>query len=255
MKRGPKLNALERGLAVGALAVLLSLASAATASAIRISEVYAGHGAGASQTSEFVELQMDGAGQNTVQSLHVLGYNGSGGQILNYLLPSNVANSESQRSVLIASSDAAAEFGQASDEGPLAPQVLGNSGGAVCIETIDCVSWGSFPEATALPSPAGPPEAVIPDGSSISRSMAAGCPTLLELADDTDNSLNDFSATSPTPRNNAAAPAGTPCPPPATPTAAAAATTTTTTKKKCKKGQKLKTVKGKRKCVKKKRKK
>lgn len=111
---------------------------------------------------------------------------------------------------------------------------------------IDCVSWGGFsgfgqlpsvpspyvppytlpdvdpypdpgpspdpyPYAAQRASPTGTPAASIPNGSSLHRSIAAGCASWLEPGDDTDSSLADFSASAPSPRNNAAAPAEAPC--------------------------------------------
>jgi hypothetical protein len=56
------------------------------------------------------------------------------------------------------------------------------------------------------------------------RSIARGCATQLDAADDTNNSAGDFSIAPPIQRSNATAPTEAPCTP-----------TTTTTTKKCKK--------------------
>jgi hypothetical protein len=65
-----------------------------------------------------------------------------------------------------------------------------------------------MPGATGAPvAPTG-----IPNGSSITRSIAGGCATLLEASDDTDDSLADFAVTpDKTPRPNSVAPAEKSC--------------------------------------------
>ena len=84
-------------------------------------------------------------------------------------------------------------------------------GGAACFDDIDCVSWGAFTGAALLPSPPGNPAPAIPDGSSLTRTIAPGCATLLEAGDDTNNSVTDFTLGAPSPRANAAAPTETEC--------------------------------------------
>jgi len=73
---------------------------------------------------------------------------------------------------------------------------------------------------------------------SLERSIAPGCPTLLEAGDDTDNSSADFTLAAPSPRNNATTPTETACAGPQSPATAPAAATTFNLKgaiKKCKK--------------------
>jgi hypothetical protein len=205
-----------------ALAASLALAglafSAAPAQAIfhlmKIREVYPGT-SGATHNDAFIELQMFAAGQNFVAGHEVTTYGPAGGTPHSYPIPGNVPNGESQRTILIGGSavgDSDADF---QDVG-LGP-AISPSGGAVCFpdaEPPDCVSWGNFTGNASLPPPgAGTPVAPagIPDGSSIERSIAPNCPTLLENADDTNDSLTDFGIAAPTPRNNATAPTETPC--------------------------------------------
>src|SRR6266536_1975083 len=112
---------------------------------------------------------------------------------------------------------------------------LSPSGGAVCwpinSSPIDCVSWGNFTGDASLPSSAGPPlqgsgaSGAIADGKAVIRSITAGCPTLLEDSDDTNNSAANFSETTPNPRPNSAAITETACATPAP----------TVRKRKCKK--------------------
>jgi hypothetical protein len=98
--------------------------------------------------------------------------------------------------------------GHANFNGALDP-----AGGAVCwdVSLLDCVSWGGFQDAPGLPT--GNPAAAsgIPDGQAIRRSIAPGCPTLLEAADDSNDSATDFALAAPMPRPNSLAPVETAC--------------------------------------------
>jgi len=93
------------------------------------------------------------------------------------------------------------------------------AGGAVCYLSepgfSDCMSWGNFSANSTLMAnygtSAGTPASALSSGMSLRRSIAAGCPTLLEPGDDTDNSAADFAMASPNPRNNASPPTETPC--------------------------------------------
>ena len=93
------------------------------------------------------------------------------------------------------------------------------AGGAVCYTSepgfSDCVSWGNFSDNAGLMTKygttAGTPAPALTSGMALRRSIAAGCPTLLEASDDTDNSATDFSAATPNPRKNSVTPTETPC--------------------------------------------
>ena len=93
------------------------------------------------------------------------------------------------------------------------------AGGAVCYLSepgfSDCMSWGNFSANSNLMADygtsAGTPASALSSGVSLRRSIAAGCPSLLEPGDDTDNSAADFAMASPNPRNNASPPTETPC--------------------------------------------
>lgn len=167
-------------------------------------------GSAINPSSEFVELQMYTANQNFVAGHPVRFYSATGAQTASATFAGSVPNGQNQRSILIATPEAVTQFGVAADLSIGAG--LDPSGGAACWSTFDCVSWGNFTGSAALPSATGTPEAAIPDGSSLCRSIAAGNPTLLESGDDTDNSANDFLPTPPAPRNNAGPAAGEPCP-------------------------------------------
>lgn len=176
----------------------------------KIREVFPG--TTANPTQEYVELQSDFPGQNLLSGHSLVLYDSSGFMV-NSVPLTNVTNADSQRTVLIASS---AYTGATPDiTWSPANDYFDAGGGAVCFDSVDCMSWGTstsfFP---ALTSPAGTNAAAIADGQALRRTIAPGCPTLLEAADDTDNSLTDFSAVTPNPRNNASVPTETGCTPP-----------------------------------------
>jgi hypothetical protein len=97
---------------------------------------------------------------------------------------------------------------------------------------IDCVSWGTFSGNNSPNFPAGAAGAAagaLNVGQSLTRSITPGCPTLLEVSDDTNSSAADFFLTTPSPRNNGVFPTETGCLPPSSSAAASRAG------KKCKK--------------------
>jgi hypothetical protein len=107
--------------------------------------------------------------------------------------------------MVLATPEAEAEFDFSADAAMTPSGALGAVGGAVCWEQIDCVSWGSF--SGSLPSPAGAPASPggIPDGMALRRTIAPGCPSLLEPGDDHDDGA-DFAPAFPGPRPNSVAP-------------------------------------------------
>jgi hypothetical protein len=122
------------------------------------------------------------------------------------------------------------------------------AGGAVCYLSepgfSDCVSWGTFSNNGALTanygssaSP-GAPAGALSSGMALRRSIAPGCPTLLEASDDTNNSATDFAAATPDPRKNSVAPTETPCASGGGPAAYPPASGYPRAKKKCKKHKK-----------------
>jgi hypothetical protein len=198
--------------AVGA-AILLGLVMPAGASASfhlnKIREVYPG--TNADRGSQYVVLQMPVTGENFLSTHQMVYYNASGAQI-GTSSPGDVA-SKSQGTILFAtmspilgvSRDFAINFQPTKQLSP--------SGGAVCWAGVDCVSWGSFHTSTPLPSPAGTPAPAIPDGQALRRKISRGCPSLLEITDDTNNSSADFApASPPKPRNTGTPPTERPCP-------------------------------------------
>ncbi len=196
---------------VGAAALLAIWAPAASATfhLMQIREVYPG--SVAAPGSEYVELQMWAEGQNHVGGHVLRSYDATGTVTGMDAFPADVAHGANQSTMVLATPEAESQFGLISDA-PLVPSgQLDPSGGAVCWENLDCVSWGGF--GGSLPSPTGSPAAPggIPDGMALRRSIAPGCPTLLEPGDDHDDSAADFSVVFPSPRPNSAPPSEHTC--------------------------------------------
>ena len=165
---------------------------------MRIREVFGNNPA--DPNSEFVELQMYAPFQNQVSGHHLVWYSGTGAVVSDCTIPANVSGSTPQSTILFATMSAQTQFGTVPDF--TFPPAITPSGGAVCFENIDCVSWGSFtgstPSATGTPFSGG-----LPALQSIDRKVAGGTnPTGLDEGDDTNNSNADFQAASPSPRNN-----------------------------------------------------
>jgi hypothetical protein len=171
-----------------------------------IREVYPG--SSAAPGAEYVELQMYASGQNLVKDHSITFYNAAGGEIDSDPFPQDAANDQNQRTVLMGTAAAESQFGVGVDA-PMTPERIDPAGGAVCFESIDCVSWGTF--SGSLPSPVGTPAVAIPDGMALRRTIAPGCPTLLEEADDRNDSATDFSPVFPAPRPNSAVPSEQRC--------------------------------------------
>jgi hypothetical protein len=179
---------------------------------MQVREVYPG--SAANPASEYIELQMWSSGQNLVSGhpLHIFDSTGMEiGGVTGFA--ANVPNGSNQSTILLATPQAVAQFGVAADAqlpgagtGTLDP-----AGGKVCFDNIDCVSWGSFSGSASQPSASGTPAPAIPDGSALRRTIAPGCPTLLESVDDTNNSSVDFAVAPPAPRNNATPPTEVEC--------------------------------------------
>ncbi|HET8955435.1 MAG TPA: hypothetical protein VFN18_07245 [Solirubrobacterales bacterium] len=191
---------------------LLGLSAApalATFHLVKVREVYSG--SAANPDAEYVELQMYSSGQNLVGGHFVRAYDAGGAVVATSTFPGNVSNSAGQSTMVLATPQAEAEFSLTADAGLSPAGQLSPAGGAVCWETIDCVAWGSF--SGSLPSPAGAPAAPagIPDGMALRRSIARGCATALDSADDSDQSLTDFEAVFPSPRPNAVPPTEQAC--------------------------------------------
>jgi hypothetical protein len=209
----------RRALALTLLAVvvgtlLIAAPAQATFHLMKIREVHTGGSSGGS----YVELQMWTAGQNSVAGHPIVVYNPNGTVAHTFNIPGNVANGQSQATVLIAGTGYASAFPSgptpdATDAGLNLPA----TGGAVCFtqgEPPDCVAWGNFTGGGSLPSATGTPVSAggVMTGKALHRSIAPPCATLLEPGDDTNNSAADFSEQNPNPRSNASPITETSCP-------------------------------------------
>lgn len=195
-----------RSIAAAAVAIAILGATASPAAAtfheMSVREIYPG--SIAEPTAEYVELQMWRSGQSFVGT-HTLRTYDASGTATPHVLPSDVPNGANQSTILIATPQAEAHFEVTADAPLPSSDELNPAGGAACWEEIDCVVWGSFggtlPSAGSPATPGG-----IPNEMALRRTIAPGCPTLLEPTDDRDNSAADFSAVFPNPRPNSVAP-------------------------------------------------
>ncbi len=192
------------GLSVG---VLLAFAAPAFASfhLMKIREVFPG--TTAAPDAEYVMLQMYSGGQNQLAGHHLEFFDASGASLGQVVFGSAVANGSNQSFVLIATSAAQTLFGVVPDF--VMTEQMDPAGGMVCFEAIDCVSWGSYAGSSASPSPSGTPfgpnGGIVP-GHAIRRDISHGNSSLLQDADDSDDSLTDFACVATaTPTNNAGA--------------------------------------------------
>jgi hypothetical protein len=176
----------------------------------KVSEVNPSAG---SMDNAFIELQFFADGQNSLGG-HDVDYYLANGNLLGSTDLVLVPNGQSQRTVLIGDTGVAGADITNTTLGDALSAVA--TGGAVCFadgQPPDCVSWGNFTGAGLQPGATGTPVAPagIPAGQTISRKLSAGCATLLEPSDDTDNSVVDFSLGAPTPRSNATPPTEKAC--------------------------------------------
>jgi hypothetical protein len=211
------MNRLRRIALVAALAVtgLMGLASSAQADhhLIMVREVHRG----VTSAGDYIVLQMFADGQNVALQTHYIDILGTDGQAgAEYALPTGMIG-QSQRTILIGNTGVAgADFNNAGVAIP--------TNGAVCYDEtngyngtggLDCVAWGAFDGSIhPLSSPALPLAlggVGLAPGQSLVRTIARGCATLLDSADDTNNSDADFALGPPIGRNNAATPTETPC--------------------------------------------
>lgn len=191
-----------------ALAVLLADSASAQASfhLIKVRQVYPG--SAAIPDDAFIELQMYAPGQNHVAGHEIETFDAGGTQNASAAFPADVARGDDQSTILIGDSGVAgADLVDSALDG-----AIDAAGGAACWDAthLDCVSWGSFANPAMLPT--GAPFATsIPDGQALTREISAGCATLLEAADDTNDSATDFALGPPSPRPNSVTPTEKPC--------------------------------------------
>jgi hypothetical protein len=183
-------------------------ATASSFHLVMLREIYPG--SSASPNAEYVELQMYASSQEFVKGHRVEFFDSAGGSLGSVAFDADVARGASQSTLVIASPEAESQFGVVADKGAAGGKI-DPAGGAVCWEALDCLAWGSF--SGPLSSPAGSPADPlgIPDGMALRRTIAPGCPTLLESSDDRDDSATDFAEAFPAPRPNAVAPSERAC--------------------------------------------
>lgn len=199
-----------------ALAVVLALTSLALGASparatfhlMKIREVYPGSAAG--PEAEYVELQMYASGQNLVGGHSIDFFDAAGAQIATTSFGADAPNGASQSTLVAATPAAESRFGIVADAG-MPGGSIDPAGGAVCWESLDCVSWGSFHGSALSPTGAPADPFGIPDGMALRRSIAPGCPTLFEAGDDSDDSAADFFDAFPAPRPNSVTPSEHDC--------------------------------------------
>ena len=190
------------------LGLFVAVPAQASFHIMQIREYFTGNFAGFNDS--YVELQMYAAGQNHVagHTLNVWDHTSLTPTATTF--SAGVANGQDQATIMIGDDTAG---GRDATNSALST-IQTSGGGLICWENIDCVSVGTGPAAGVTPpSPTGPAAAFPFTGQAIRRTIARGCPTLLDAPDDTNNSAADFSVTTPLPRNNAAPITETPCAP------------------------------------------
>ena len=164
--------------------------------------------------SAYIELQMYAGGQNFVGGHTLSYYDSTAAGFVDFTFPGPAGDGGNQRTILIGASGSVGPAGNQVAPDFIWSQLNGLADdigqSAVCFESIDCVSWGGF-SAVTLPSPAGTDAAAPAVAESLTRTISRGCASLLDGPDDSNDSAADFSATSPTPRNNSTAPTETAC--------------------------------------------
>lgn len=191
----------------------------ATFHLVSINEIYAG--STAHPESSFIELKTYDEGENFVGNHALVIYDSAGNPTGTFTFTSDLPGiAPSQQTMLVGDDGVEAAFGVKPDFIDADFNLVAAGGAACWAEAVDCVSWGNFEGPT--PSPTGVPAdgSGIPDGAAISRTTSGGqCSNLLDEADDTNDSGDDFVEAAPTPQNYTTVPASASCTSPApTPT-------------------------------------
>lgn len=177
---------------------------------MQVVEVYGG--APSAPDAQYVVLQMYFGSQNFVGNTSVAVYSSAGVELGRFTFPGSLPGNASQAKILIATTQAQAQFGVTADL-VMAP-VIPAAGGKVCFEAgpgsfIDCVAWGDHPGSPAggVAGNVGPPLSPVlglrPGRAARRRLDVSGSPTQLEAGDDTNHSASDWRLGLPAPRNNA----------------------------------------------------
>ena len=197
-----------------ALALLLAVPCSAQASVHEIKIVEVFPGTELDPSAEYVVLQMYSAFQNQTTNATIDIYNKSNVLVGGGQFPSTIAQTASQTKILIATQGAATLF-NVTPNLVISPGII-DSGGKICFvapifDTIDCVAFGdhpgspiSAPTGTSVGKPFRRSVGGLQSGSAMKRRIdLSGSASLLEGADDTGNSKNDFVEATPAPTNSA----------------------------------------------------
>jgi hypothetical protein len=181
-------------------------------------------GSTAGTNSAYIELQMYAPGENLVSG-HAITLWDADGLVLGMPIPiqtlplsgPNPPNGENQRTILIGDTGVPGRDFTLD----LTPYIETGGGGgnnliaagAACYEGIpaDCFSWGAFTGASNLPDKAQPYGQPMPTTFALRRKITAGCATLLEASDDTNDNQADFAPVQRAPRPNATPPSEQSC--------------------------------------------
>lgn len=195
---------LQLSLIVGVLAASVGISSPATATfhEIQITEVFTG--VGSAPNAQYVELTTEDDGQNQVEDKQVQLYDANGALVATATFADDVADAEPAQSKILVGTTEAANFFGVSMDATFSANTSIDTGGKACflapaVQTVDCVSWGSYTGDSRL---TGTPISVnegIPAGAAIERVISRGNETTYDSADDHDNSARDFELASPVP--------------------------------------------------------
>lgn len=191
-----------KGVSFLLLAILLAAPAHAAFHFMKIVEVFPG--TQASPTAQYVVLQMYASSQTVVNGHPILVYDAAGGLVSTFSFSGNVANGANQTKILIGTAAAATFFGATVDL-LMTSASISAAGGKVCFDAIDCMAWGNYSGSlTGVGTPFQASSGGLRLGRAAKRRLdIAGMPTILDAADDTGVSANDFVFGLPTPRNNA----------------------------------------------------
>jgi len=188
-----------------ALALILgSGSSMANFHLMKVVEVFPG--TAAAPNAQYVVIQMYSGGQNQVGGHQITVFDSAGTAVGGgtFTFAAAVGSGANQAKILIATTEAQTFFNVTANL--IMTPVLPAGGGKVCFDSspIDCVAWGNYSgSATGVGTPFNAPTGLVSGRAAIRRLDIAGSPTVLENADDTDVSANDFVLGTPAPRNNA----------------------------------------------------
>ena len=168
---------------------------------MKIVEVFSG--TAAAPNAQYVVLQMYVSGQQFVANHALTVYDANGGEAASVEFSGNLSNGANQAKILIATTEAQTFFNVVPDL--VMPAELMAAGGKVCFAgSVDCVAWGSWNgSSSGVGTPFNADGGIMSGQAAIRRLDIAGGASVLDAADDTGNSANDFELGPPEPRNNA----------------------------------------------------